>query len=118
MAFGERTGFRAEAMRKRCFGDRSGARRKHFIECDSKRGQAIQESDMSQARVSRARRPRPPRIYATMLLLMGAALVAGGVKLVALGGSWYYVIAGSLLVAAGVWRSAPVGCAWVCWGSE
>lgn len=52
------------------------------------------------------RRSRPPRILAVVLLLAGMALGAGGVRLVSLGGSAYYVIAGITLLAASVllWR--------------
>ena len=40
-------------------------------------------------------------LYAIVLILVGLALLAGGVLLVRLGGSWYYVVAGVLLVVAG-----------------
>jgi membrane-bound PQQ-dependent dehydrogenase (glucose/quinate/shikimate family) len=50
--------------------------------------------------------PRPPRIFAAMLFLVGLALAAGGVRLASLGGSWYYLIAGVTLIASAVllWR--------------
>lgn len=41
-------------------------------------------------------------LYAITLVLVGVALFAGGAMLVSLGGSWYYVVAGTLLVVAGV----------------
>ncbi|MFT3789869.1 MAG: membrane-bound PQQ-dependent dehydrogenase, glucose/quinate/shikimate family [Rudaea sp.] len=42
-------------------------------------------------------------LYAIVLVLVGLALLAGGVVLAGLGGSWYYLIAGALLVVSGVW---------------
>lgn len=50
--------------------------------------------------------PRPPRIFAVILFLVGLALAAGGVRLASLGGSWYYLIAGVTLIASAVllWR--------------
>lgn len=51
-------------------------------------------------------RPRPPRVFAAVLLLIGLALGLGGLRLAALGGSFYYVIAGVVLIASAVllWR--------------
>ena len=37
---------------------------------------------------------RPPRVFAVILILIGLTLAAGGVRLVTLGGSFYYVLAG------------------------
>ena len=56
-------------------------------------------------------RPRPPRIFASLLLLIGLLLAAGGVRLASLGGSLYYVIAGAMLIASAVllWRGQPWG---------
>lgn len=56
-------------------------------------------------------RPRPPRIFASFLLLTGIVLTAGGVRLVSLGGSLYYVVAGIVLVACAVllWRGQRCG---------
>jgi membrane-bound PQQ-dependent dehydrogenase (glucose/quinate/shikimate family) len=48
------------------------------------------------------RRSRPPRMLAIVMLLIGLALGIGGVWLVSLGGSFYYVIAGVALIAVGV----------------
>src|SRR5258707_7860218 len=46
------------------------------------------------------------RCYAVLLVLVGAAMLAGGVALVAYGGSFYYFIAGVLLGSSGIliWR--------------
>ena len=52
------------------------------------------------------RRRRPPRVFAIVLILIGLTLAVGGVRLVSLGGSFYYVIAGIAVLASGVllWR--------------
>ena len=57
---------------------------------------------------------RPPRIFAALLLLLGAVFVVGGAQLALLGGSLYYVIAGLMLVVSGVllWRGRRSG-AWL-----
>jgi quinate dehydrogenase (quinone) len=56
-------------------------------------------------------RPRPPRIFASFLLLIGLVLAAGGVRLATLGGSLYYLIAGSALIASALllWRGRRSG---------
>jgi quinate dehydrogenase (quinone) len=56
-------------------------------------------------------RLRPPRIFASLLLLIGLVLALGGVRLATLGGSLYYVIAGVLLIASAVllWRGRQSG---------
>ena len=60
---------------------------------------------------NRTSRSRPPRIFATILLLAGVALAAGGLRLITLGGSFYYAISGSVLIASGVllWRGSRWG---------
>ena len=49
---------------------------------------------------------RPPRVFAVILILIGLTLAVGGVRLVTLGGSFYYVLAGFAVLASGVllWR--------------
>lgn len=42
-------------------------------------------------------------LYAVVLILIGLTLLAGGATLAILGGSWYYLIIGALLVVSGVW---------------
>jgi glucose dehydrogenase len=56
-------------------------------------------------------RPRPPRILASILLLIGLLLAVGGIRLATLGGSLYYLIAGVALIAAAVmlWRGQRWG---------
>jgi quinate dehydrogenase (quinone) len=46
--------------------------------------------------------PRPPRIFGSLLLGVGAILFLGGARLALLGGSWYYLLGGMLLVAVGM----------------
>ena len=43
-----------------------------------------------------------PRILGVVLVLVGLVLAIGGIRLAALGGSWYYLIAGLLTVISGV----------------
>lgn len=53
--------------------------------------------------------PVLPRIIGVILLLSGLALVYGGIKLLMLGGSWYYLPAGLAITIAGLlllWRKA------------
>ena len=52
-------------------------------------------------------RTRPPRIFASLLILIGLVLGAGGAQLVSLGGSPYYLITGLALIVSGVllWRA-------------
>lgn len=51
------------------------------------------------------------RIYAALLIITGASLAAGGVTLLWLGGSAYYLVAGIATVVSGVqiWRGRPSG---------
>jgi membrane-bound PQQ-dependent dehydrogenase (glucose/quinate/shikimate family) len=57
---------------------------------------------------------RPPRVFAGLLLLMGGALAVGGARLAMLGGSWYFLPAGLLLLLSAVllWRGDRRG-SWV-----
>src|SRR5258706_2627526 len=54
------------------------------------------------------------RSYALVLVLVGAAMIYGGVMLMAYGGSLYYFIAGLALGSSGIliWRRDPRG-AWI-----
>ena len=64
--------------------------------------------------ISAAATARPPRIFAALLFLIGLVLGDGGIRLVLLGGSPYYVIAGAalLLSALLLWRGRMAG-AWL-----
>ncbi|MGH8186043.1 MAG: membrane-bound PQQ-dependent dehydrogenase, glucose/quinate/shikimate family, partial [Steroidobacteraceae bacterium] len=46
------------------------------------------------------------RIFAVVLMLLGAALLNGGIRLIAAGGTFYYAIAGITVVYSGalLWR--------------
>lgn len=50
-------------------------------------------------------------VFGVILALVGLVLVLGGVRLVSLGGSWYYLVAGLATVASGVllFRRKPTG---------
>jgi quinoprotein glucose dehydrogenase len=48
------------------------------------------------------RRPRPPYVFATLLGAIAALLIAGGLRLVLLGGSPYFLIAGLVQVGSAV----------------
>lgn len=52
-----------------------------------------------------------PWVFATLLILCGAALLAGGLELAVLGGSWYYLVVGILLLVDGLllWRGRRAG---------
>jgi quinoprotein glucose dehydrogenase len=56
---------------------------------------------------------RPPRVFAGILALFGAALAGGGAWLLGLGGSPYYVLMGTAILASAVllWRGNAVGSA-------
>lgn len=49
-----------------------------------------------------SRRCWPAVLFGVVLGLIGLALAAGGIRLVTLGGSWYYLLAGIALVVSGV----------------
>jgi quinoprotein glucose dehydrogenase len=53
----------------------------------------------------------PPYVFSSLLIVIGIALFIGGAELASLGGSLYYVLAGTLNVAAGIllWRRSKWG---------
>src|SRR5437870_2305017 len=61
---------------------------------------------MTQDQDRGSRRPRPPYVFATLLGAIAALLIAGGLRLVVLGGSPYYLIAGLVQLGSAVllWR--------------
>lgn len=54
---------------------------------------------------------RPPRIFATIVLLVAVAFLYGGVRLLMVGGSPYYLLAGVALLASSIllWRGDKLG---------
>jgi quinate dehydrogenase (quinone) len=54
---------------------------------------------------------RPPRIFAAIVLLIAIAFLYGGAQLIAVGGSFYYVLAGLALLASAIllWRGNRLG---------
>ena len=54
--------------------------------------------------------PRSPRIFPIFLFVFATPLILGGVQLVTLGGSFYYLLAGILIVASAkrIWVSDPL----------
>lgn len=54
---------------------------------------------------------RPPRLFPGLLVLIAIPLLLGGVQLIFLGGSFYYLLAGLLLVACArrLWECNPMG---------
>ncbi|MDM0073393.1 membrane-bound PQQ-dependent dehydrogenase, glucose/quinate/shikimate family [Variovorax sp. J2P1-59] len=54
-------------------------------------------------------------LFGIVLLLCGAALALGGVRLASVGGSWYYLLGGAALLVAGVQyaRRRPSALAWL-----
>ncbi|CAN5294031.1 glucose/quinate/shikimate family membrane-bound PQQ-dependent dehydrogenase [soil metagenome] len=56
-----------------------------------------------------------PLLFGVVLLLCGAALAVGGARLMSLGGSWYYLLAGLGLLIAGFQyvRRRPSATAWL-----
>ena len=57
---------------------------------------------------------KPPRIFPVVLGLIAAPLVIGGLQLVLLGGSFYYLVSGLVLLSCAhrLWRCQPSG-AWL-----
>jgi quinate dehydrogenase (quinone) len=51
--------------------------------------------------MTEARYRRPPRVFATLIVLVAIGFLYGGAKLVAVGGSWYYLLSGIVLAACG-----------------
>ena len=51
------------------------------------------------------------KVFAAVLLALGAWLAGGGVWLARLGGSWYYLLAGAATLVTGVliWRARRLG---------
>lgn len=72
-----------------------------------------QDAQMQRAhgRAGAARESRPPRIFSAVLFVIGAVLLLGGGRLVTLGGSCYYLVAGATLIASavGLWRAKAWG---------
>lgn len=56
--------------------------------------------------------PVLPRIIGVILLLSGLALVFGGIKLLMLGGSWYYLPTGIAVGIAGMAKRIGSGIIW------
>ncbi|HZM93605.1 MAG TPA: membrane-bound PQQ-dependent dehydrogenase, glucose/quinate/shikimate family [Vicinamibacterales bacterium] len=56
-------------------------------------------------------RHRRPRIFAALLAVVGLVLIVGGTRLLMLGGSLYYLIAGLMCVLSGalLWRGRSLG---------
>lgn len=51
---------------------------------------------------SKESRPQPPRIFSALLFVIGLVLLLGGARLVVLGGSFYYLVAGAALISSAV----------------
>src|SRR5262245_24139715 len=45
---------------------------------------------------------RPPYVFAVIVALLGLPLLVFGIRLIGLGGSWYYSVAGAALIASAV----------------
>ena len=69
---------------------------------------------MSLTAKSSYRQTRPPRVFATLLFLIGASICAAGLWLVTLGGSLYYAIGGITITASALllWKGQRSG-AWL-----
>ena len=55
-----------------------------------------------------------PSLLGILLLLMGLAMLAGGIKLSMLGGSLYYLLAGIGIALSGVLLMLPAALHWAC----
>ena len=54
---------------------------------------------------------RPPRAFPSLIGFLGVWMIFGGLQLVFLGGSFYYLLAGLVLVASAMklWKADPMG---------
>lgn len=59
-------------------------------------------SDMGKVNHQTSKKSLPLIIFGGILVLIGLVLAIGGIELITLGGSWYYLIAGAALIASGV----------------
>src|SRR5699024_7137506 len=61
--------------------------------------------------VAGLRPPRPARVYSVLMAMIGLTLLGGGLWLVALGGSPYYVLCGAALIVSSVllWQGRLLG---------
>ncbi len=61
--------------------------------------------------MSETRYRRPPRVFPVLLTLIAAGFGYGGAQLIAVGGSWYYLLAALAMVASAVllWRRNLLG---------
>jgi quinate dehydrogenase (quinone) len=52
-----------------------------------------------------------PKVFSVVLILIAVPLLLGGVQLLSLGGSFYYLLAGLVLIISGrnLWRGNPLG---------
>jgi quinate dehydrogenase (quinone) len=57
------------------------------------------------------RHRRPPRIFAALLFLLALAYLYGGIRLIAVGGSFYYALAGVVIGASALllWKARKLG---------
>ena len=54
---------------------------------------------------------RPPRLFPIILVVIALPLILGGLQLIYLGGSFYYLFAGLLMTASAIklWQANPTG---------
>ena len=54
---------------------------------------------------------KTPRIFPILLVLIAVPMILGGLQLIFLGGSFYYLLTGLLLVASAMrfWKGSPTG---------